>query len=66
VEKRSKNRAERRDVNPALTWFGILSVAAEDGNFSAAAAAQQKLAELGWRVGRHPVGVSSEDRGERQ
>jgi hypothetical protein len=54
VEKQSRNRAGRTDVNPALTWFGILSVAAEDGNFSAAAAAQQKLAELGWNVGRQP------------
>jgi hypothetical protein len=52
VEKHSKSRTESRDVNPALTWFGILSVAAETGNFGTAATAQQKLAELGWRVDR--------------
>ena len=72
MEKHSKSRAKPKDVNPALTWFGILSVAAEDGNFSAAAAAQQKLAELGWRVGRQRPVVplrsegASNDRAQRR
>jgi hypothetical protein len=60
VEKRSRTQSESKDVNPALTWFGILSVAAEDGNFAAASTAQQKLAELGWRVDRKTPRSASE------
>jgi hypothetical protein len=63
MEKRSVSRSESRNVNPALSWFGLLTVAANDGNFSAAAAAQLKLAELGWRVDRQPHSRSTEREG---
>jgi hypothetical protein len=53
MEKRLANRARNDASNPAVGLFGILTVAAEDGNFATAAAAQRRLADLGWNVTRH-------------
>jgi hypothetical protein len=63
VSRPNRERSNDREAGRAVAWFGILSAAATSGDFSAAATAQQKLAELGWRVGRQPVDVPRGERG---
>jgi hypothetical protein len=53
MRKRKAPVPARRDPSSkAISLFGILVVAADDGDFEAAAKVQRTLAELGWVVAR--------------